>query len=342
MKANFTITILNLFLSVTVCAGTFTGNGGNSLDVQLGVTLKRIHDTFSEYQAKEVNNLCQCYDKPNQMNICSFLNKLSAKQVIYCGQYLLEKKQSLIELTKSSSDVVFNWSERSLNVIEDGKKRYVESVTHPEEKTITINHNHFRQLDSYQQIILVTHELLHLVPHQGAHLMDQNTIGPFDKENGVRHLFNALGTATAVNASYFGYIDKYNSILTRSNNEMKHWLSFSLLNTKANEEDANHLLKSERSQGYRFSYRYQPGAFGAYWEYDILSFSGGDVVDVEANEGYSSIGIGGTFKQKFFKDSFTYWGQSYLLLKLGVFSTAYKYWVKDKAIKLEDSDQSIS
>ena len=160
MKWIFSFLIL---LTLSAESSTFIGNGGQTGDVELAVSLKQIRSAIEriELLSKEdpTKRFCVCPVEYVSHNLCEIIEKLDDVQKQYCDRFLLTQ---LKKLDQAAQQTQFEWVQSSMLNQNKVGIRVVDAVTQKDKKLIYIDQSRFVDLDSAKRLFLVTHELFHI------------------------------------------------------------------------------------------------------------------------------------------------------------------------------------
>ncbi len=245
------------FLGVTSFASTFVGNGGNSTDVELQVTLNQIKKSLSDIQNKmDIDHkLCTCDESLQGHRVCENLKVLSLEQKGFCQKKLSDSAAAILKLLDDPTGVQIIWTLESMQVIEKGGGREAEGVAVPSEQKIFLNREQFVGLKDYERIYLLTHELGHLISFDKKYIKDDEKIGPFKQSDGGRQFLNTLGSAVAMKSLEVGLVEEYEPSLRRSNTYKPHWLTLSLGSDSKHSDESAFAIK--KYTGMQVEYRQQ-------------------------------------------------------------------------------------
>lgn len=258
MKSLLALT-LAAFLSATSFASTFVGNGGNSSDVELQVTLNQIKKSLSDIQNRNVvdHKLCTCDESLQGHRVCENLKILSLEQKSFCQKKLSESSAAILKLLDDPKGVQIIWTLESMQVTEKGGDREAEGVAVPSEQKIFLNREQFAGLKDYERIYLLTHELGHLVSFDKKYLKDDEIIGPFKQSDGGRRFLNTLGSAVVMKSLEVGSVEEYTPSLKRSNTYKPRWLTLSFGSDSKHSDESSFAIK--KYSGMQVEYRQQLG-----------------------------------------------------------------------------------
>lgn len=344
MMKRFSLFILLLVGASSASASTFVGNGGNSKDVELQVTLLQIEKSLKQIQQDGSQNstLCECDPSLEGHQLCEVLKKLTLDQKKQCKDELSQASSAMLNLLQNPKGVQIIWTLETMQVSEKGGLRQAEGVAVLKEKKIFLNRDEFLNLKDYERIYLLTHELGHLISFQdrGAssprYIQDDEKYEAFQQDDGGRQFLNALGASVAMKSFAIGAISDYTASLNRSKNSKPHWLTLTFINTTRQKDEATFSI--ERYSGSHFRYRYQ---LNENWGAGIgfRRFTGeqtfyetartkGEIKMTEASAAYRWLP---------FSDPFSIWGPSHFVFSAGMFSGQASLEIDDGIVSVTDN-----
>ncbi len=320
-----TTTMLTFLFMTNALASTFVGNGGNAGDVELQVTLSQLTKTLSEIAASTDDHqgeLCRCQKVMNTHKICDSLESLSRRQVYYCGDTLSQKADELLKLIQSPAGVQVVWTEEEIDVMEKSGERRADAVAQFTQASgkkgskIFLNQHQFLSLKDYERIFLLSHELGHLVKIEKHFLRDDESVGPFEQEDGGRQLLNSMAAAVTMKSITNGQVSNYTSTLSRSKNYKNNWLILALGSDYSRNDTSTFAIK--KYQSVSASYRRQlTQEIGMSIEH--LQFKGQDdyftMTKAESEIKLTNLQL--NYRIFPFKDPLSFIGQSHVVLGAG-------------------------
>lgn len=346
-------TLKNQALLVLVCsllaaqigqANSFVGNGGNAGDVELMVTKNQILSALVNLSKADISQDSECECQPVFMNKneCELISSLTKDQKKYCLAIL---KRVSVDITNrlSTNQVKFNWTERKIFVKDDGKTVSAEAVADISNSSVTINKSVFMSLPQNRRILLLTHELLHLVDFEnGMPLQDSGSIGPFQSPQGQRQLINSMAAETVMRVHQYGISNQYQSVLKRSQSYKLNWLDFDLKTyTELYGTDNN--FNIDRHSGIRIGYKkfFEGGPLGFNLGFQSLGGSKDLLSSTSVEERKSTFSLGLAYRFFLGKDPLTSYGQSFLVFDVNLESLISEYNVKDSSISTNNKESSM-
>lgn len=338
--------IISIFLVLPLSwakASTFVGNGGNSKDVELQVTLLQIQKSLKQIQEEGPQNstLCECDLNLEGHQLCEVLKSLNTEQKNQCKEELFQASGLMLKLLQDPKGVQIIWTLEAMQVSEKAGLRQAEGVAVVKDKKIFLNREQFLDLKDYERIYLLSHELGHLVPFDQKYIPDDEKFKDFQQNDGGRQFLNAIGASVAMKSFTTGAISDYTASLNRSKNSKQHWLTLSFLNTTQDKNETTFSI--EKYTGTTLRYRYQ---FNENWGvrvgYRRLSgdqtFYGaarakGEIKTMEASLAYRLLP---------FSDPFSIWGPSHFVFSLGMQSTEASIDIDDGFVSIRDSAKYMS
>lgn len=331
-----------LFTSAAAHASTFVGNGGNAGDVELLVALKQIEASTESISQGGYNKLCECDSTFEGHQVCEVLRSLNAAQKQYCRNFVLKEAADYAALLNSQK-IRYLWTHDDIEVIENKRTRAVEAVANPETNEITLNRKRFIELNVYERIFLMAHELTHLIDVDGKHLNDEEPIGPFEGVTGTRNLINAVAATVVMQAAETNLISQYKPALERAKGHKKFWIDFLGGNRAMGSIQGSKTFGFDSSAntslvGVRY---YLLNSFGLYLAYRGVSAEKKILTAISAEEEIETFSVGITYKYFPFKDPLKYLGQSHLEIYGGPDLLKATYKVHDPFVGTQDKDDSL-
>ncbi len=301
MKSILLITAL--VFSSTGFTSTFIGNGGQAGDVELAVSLKQLRSAVQNIDSllheDRNKSLCTCPDDYNDHALCEIINKLTPEQVKYCDKFI---ETQLSKLEKAIQVTQFEWVETSMLNQDKVGVRVVDAVAQKDKKKIYIDQARFIDLTPAKRLFLLTHELFHMDKYNGITLDDEDKIGPFHSEYGVRDLLNSAAAGIVMTSIDERVFQKYSKYLNQSRSTKHHWFSLMSPATQVKDDKGTN-FKIDMEHGYRFSYLYQPENLHNFGFTIHLQTQEGDNTifgSVNLKERRSSTGIGVSYRHFLF------------------------------------------
>lgn len=251
------ILIFLLFGYFKLPASTFIGNGGQTGDVELAVSLKQVRAATERIETLQIEQpgkrYCVCPENYTDHNLCEVIQKLTEEQKLYCDNFVTIQLQ---KLTQALQTTQFEWVPSTMVNQNKIGERVVDAVAQKDKKLIYIDQEKFVALTQSKRMFLLTHELFHMDTFQGKNLDDEDPIGPFKYQYGIRDLLNAAAagvTLTSIDETVFQDYSKY---LIQSRSTRRHWISLMTPSTALQDERRTN-FDTKMNQGARFSYQYQ-------------------------------------------------------------------------------------
>lgn len=338
--------LLVLLVGAFASASTFVGNGGNAGDLELQVTFSQIRKSLNEIAQKNFNSaeLCRCNESMEGHKICKALKVLNSAQKDFCAATLVTQANPILDLIGRAqlvgqdpvSQVQILWTTEAMQVNEKAGMRDAQAVAVPQEKKILLDKKQFLDLNDYERIYLLTHELGHLVPIEKQYLRDDQKVGPFAQNDGGRQLLNSLGAAVAMKSLTNGGIDDYKGSLRRSKNYKQNWLSLSITADTAHNDESTFAIKNYT--GFQTSYRYQlSDQWGISASYRAKYGDATILQSVKVNSNLSLMNAQIHYRLFPFSDPLSFWGQSHFVLGAGYESGHVNYTLDDGFTSAEDT-----
>lgn len=255
--------LLIIFLVATSThASTFIGNGGQTGDVELAVSLKQVRASVERIQTsqaeKSPQKFCVCPGQYADHSLCEVIKKLNSEQQKYCERFILSQASKLDRAAQSTQ---FEWV-NTVSMVNTNKvgDRVVDAVARKDKKLIYIDQSRFVTINDTNRLFLLTHELFHMDSFEGNKLDDEDPIGPFTGEYGVRDLLNAAAAGIVLTALDQTVFQMYTRYLDQSRSSSHHWFGISTLGSYV-EDTTNSTFKMDLNRGRKFTYHYQPESF---------------------------------------------------------------------------------
>ncbi len=330
------IPLLIFFAPQMVFASTFVGNGGTTTDVDLLITIKQIQETLQKLDEKSE---CSCPEELAQDPLCEPLLQLNDHEQEFCKEMLWNQRSHLSSLLDPQSSLQFFWAETAITINTEGDHKVVDAVTDAAKQQITIHRPRFLDLKQKERIFLLTHELFHLVKIGEDAITDTGSYGPFKNAGGGRKLLNSLGATVAMKAVELKQLGHYSDTFNLSRSNKRRWVGLKLGSTAVSSGDRTYLLNTTGGWGALFEFRYQWSWIGSYVAARSITFSKKLEESLEVKETIPGVELGASFCYSPFKDPLTFWGQSHLLVKVGLHLSAYTYEASDPSVSITDEDK---
>lgn len=328
-------------------ASTFIGNGGQAGDVELAVSLKQLRSAVERIESIKQDDpnkhLCECPEDYSDHNLCEVIEKLNVEQKRFCDKFILKQ---LSKLDKASTETQFEWVESSMLNKNKLGVRVVDAVAQKDKKKIYIDQVRFIDLTPSKRLFLLTHELFHMDSYENINLDDEDKIGPFTNEYGVRDLLNAAAAGIVLTSIDENVFQSYSGYLNQSRSTKKHWLSLTSPSAQLLEVRKTN-FDTKLSQGHRLSYQYQPDSFYNFGFILHLQTQKGsktifDSVKIEQSNATSSIGV--SYRYFIFNhlDPLSHFWNTFMQFELLYERLDGKFSMKDERTSLESQTSSIS
>lgn len=339
MNKSYKKNLLICFLvkSASLMAGTYVGNGGNSTDVELRLSISEINATAKAYDVDD-SYLCECPPHYQNNALCRSLNSLSATQREFCSKTLLRKRGQLIKLTNAGSEVKFQWSDEHIKVSEEeGTLRVVDAATQAEKMLIIVDKNRFLDLGSSARIALLAHEIFHLITFEEQTIGDHIQIGPFQKSG---EFFDTLGASMAVLANDEGVVSDYSSIEKVSRAYKNFFISLNLYEINHKEKQSKELALQNNSSGTEIKFEYK------FYSLGMSASLGGDDREKQSNVGFkvkedhNYLALGLAYHFTPFSSYMTRWSQTLVSLSGEALLGTAEFTLSDDYTTLRDTAKS--
>ncbi len=323
-------------------ASTFVGNGGHAGDIEAQVAFKIIQETLRQIHENSSagDKLCVCFPDLEGHSICDTLKKLNESQGKYCSQQLRENAAGLLLTTQKISSQGFLFTRDRIQV-ESRKSKYrdADAVANFHQQTLILNQDRFTQMQDYEKVFLLVHELGHLHSWKGESIKDDQSLGPFTGDEGGRQFLNSVAAAVTMQALEYRTFNNYKDILERSQGHKVHWLELSSRGT----ENKKVQLGVNKTTGSSFSYRYQfSEPWGVSFHLANQNGSQGHLTSTTAKEFVSAQGVLLSYRLFPFKDPLRYFGQSHFIFSAGLEDLGGRYEVTDTYTPAEARANSLS
>ncbi len=335
----FKVTVFLIFMLAwpSVQGSTFVGNGGNSKDVELQVTLLQVQKALKQVQLDGAKDtaLCECDSNLEGHKLCEVLKALNADQKKQCKEDLVQASHQILNLLQDPKGVQIIWTLEAMQVSEKAGLRQAEGVAVLKDKKIFLNREEFLNLKDYERIFLVTHELAHLVSFNQKYIQDDEKYKSFQQDDGGRQFLNSLGASVAMKSFATGAISDYVTSLSRSKNSRSHWFSFLFTSESSQKDQAAFSIESYK--GFHARYRFQINETlgiglglkrlsGEQTFFDT-AHTKGDLKMMDAFVAYRWLP---------FSDPFSIWGPSHFVFTLGVQSGEASIAIDDGIVTAND------
>ncbi len=320
-----------LFFIASAKASTFVGNGGNAGDIELNVALHHTEEALAQISALKNSQLCQCAESFENHAVCESLKRLNPEQKNFCAAQIREVTPALLERLKGEIQV--EWTDDSMQVKDASGLHSADAVTR--DQKMVVNRDRFVQMQPYERVFLLTHELLHTISYA-----DDGSVGPFTGASGGKALINSMAAATVM-MGVRGYVfEKYSDSLSRPQGSRKIWVDLDVQSTEGGNKDNTTFAIKKTAQTQLSGRYYLWGPLGV-----MLSFRSGSgkktvYGSVEASEKQTMLGVGATYRWFLFSDPLSFWGQTHLVANALIESVSSEYEVKDAYVGTKDEVSS--
>jgi hypothetical protein len=328
-------------------ASTFIGNGGQTGDIELAVTLRQVSGAIERIQSltKEFpeKKYCVCPEYYADHQLCEIINKLTEEQKNYCERFI---KTQLPKLERAAQATRFEWVPTAMVNRNSVGDRVVDAVARKDKNLIYIDQTRFVEISEYNRVFLLTHELFHMDTYEGAQLDDEDKIGPFKHQYGVRDLLNAAAagiTLTSIDETVFQDYTKY---LNQSRPTKRHWVGWMSSSSSVQDEKSTN-FQTSMDRGSRFSYQYQfPSLFNFGLTAQVQTQSGEktllDTISIKEKRSTTAVGI--TFRYFIFNhlDPFAHFWSTFLQLEVLHERLNATFSMRDDSTNEESSVSSTS
>ncbi len=332
--------ILVLFFAVIIHASpvkssTFIGNGGDTQDLDLGITLSVINSIATRLTSPQSESLCTCSDEWQENDLCRMLRQQTPEQVNACRDTIQKHSRALAALSKRDSIVTFEWSQSELFVKGVGSSaanRPVDAVTQTKEGKIIIDRRRFNEMPMSFRVALITHELFHLISFDGAYLNDEQAVPPFSSG---RDMLNTLGAALAMEANEQGVFNEFVTLKNVSRAAKNHRIYLEGRGVSHNPQVSKRLLRSSNSASTALGYTYEFSriAVGILFE-GILNKGMPEGIRVE--ESLSMTHVNTQFRFFPITKKLSRFNEMYLSLGLSAGAGGAKYTASTSRVKISD------
>ena len=320
-------------LSSSSYASTFVDNGGTIYEAELRVALRQTKAALRELDYVKEKDLAQCAAH-QRGKLCQYLSSFSKKETRLIQKVLLKHSEVMRRKIKGVKITLTDDSIK--HVRSHGPWRKVQAGADPKASSIIINQEDFVNLSPAERVMLLVHELGHLIKIKGRYVKDDDN---FDGLRG-RELLDGMGASVAVVGLDSGDVP-FKSEATESKAYRDHWLSYSVGSLKLNKEDTKKSLVPDQLVQYGLSYRLQFLSFGLSLSYDRAQ-------QADYASGYSTytgidrLKLGATYKFHPFYTRADFWGHTHILVEAGASYNKYKHVLKDNYVSREMTGNAIA
>lgn len=313
-------------------ASTFVDNGGTIYESELRVTVEQLKQAIYDLKFEDPKDLCTCEYRREASLTCSVLDNLSSQEADACRKFLTEHRNDLLIALKNAS---FELSSEPLVHGDQGNRRPVQAGATKKNMRIIVNQDNFVTLHSTQRIMLIAHELGHLISFNGNSIRDNELIA------GVkgRVLLDATGAALGALA-HKNWTTSTSTDRTLSKSYKRHWLSLLGGTLKINQKDLDKSLIQESLPMIQMSYRYQQEPYGFQLSYKNISRTSIDdyssTLNIQRYQGSFS------YMRRIFQNRVGFWGHSHLLLQAGLAWSEYEHTLSDQYVEIKSQDASLT
>ncbi len=330
----------NLFTPYKSFANSFVGNGGSTADVEMLVTKKQIYESLKKVNESEVfKDYCECIPVYNNRNICAPLENLDSEQRNFCTLQLKNVSGLIVNLLEDPN-LVFNWTNKVINLQEGSNNVTADAVANPETKIVTVNKKNFLMMTQYRRVFLIAHELLHLVPIEGEYIGDVGDIGPFKSQQGRRELINSMASETVLQVYRYGLFQLYKPTLLRGQSNKHYWLDLNFVQQNDLISNSN-TYSSDKHYGFEVNYKHFIKKWGFNFGYKSLLSSEKILTSIEVEHNLSTLGLGLSYRFFMDDDPLTAFGQSFMVINANVDLVVSEYDVKDPFVSSNSKDNTI-
>lgn len=342
---NFIFAVFLILAGVdrSALASTFVGNGGNSKDVELQVTLLQIEKSLKQIQQDGPQNssLCECDSNLEGHKLCEVLKALNTEQKKQCKEELFQASNQILNLLRDPKGVQIIWTLETMQVSEKAGLRQAEGVAVLKDKKVFLNREEFLNLKDYERIYLVTHELGHLVPFNQKYIQDDEKYKSFQQDDGGRQFLNSLGASVAMKSFATGAISDYVASLNRSKNSKSHWLGVTFTNESRKKDEATFAI--ENFKGFHARYRFQ---MNENWGIGLgMQRLSGEQTFYDTARTTGDLKMMDTFvayRWLPFSDPFSIWGPSHFVFAVGMQAGEASVMIDEGIVSATDSAKFIS
>ncbi|MFK7826317.1 MAG: hypothetical protein AB8G05_19375 [Oligoflexales bacterium] len=269
------VVVFNCFC-LTSYASTFVDNGGTIYEAELRVALKQTKSAVREIEYYKQNELAKCSES-QQGKFCQYLDGLSKKERRIVQQLLSKHYNAMRKRIKSVKITLTGESIKHARA--HGPWRKVQAGANPKSNSIIINQEDFVSLSPAERVMLLVHELGHLIKINGRYIRDD------DKLDGMRgrELLDAMGASVALLGMDTSIVPlKSESLESKAYKD--HWFTLQAGTLGLDEQSKDNSLVASKLQYSSFSYRLQFMSFGFNLAYDgarQTDYSSGYSVDID-------------------------------------------------------------
>ena len=315
--------------------------------MELAVSIKQVRSAVENIAAileTEPNkHLCVCPENYASHNLCEVIEKLNDEQKRFCDKFVVKQ---LAKIEKASRETQFEWVESSMLNSDKVGVRVVDAVAQKDKKKIYIDQTRFIALTPSKRMFLLTHELFHMDKFETITLDDENKIGPFVEEYGVRDLLNAAAAGIVLTSIDENVFQNFSGYLKQSRSTKKHWFGFMSAPSQVKDEK-NTNFETRMNSGYRVAYQYQPDTLYNFGFTLQLDSQGGEKTifgSANIKESHSTSAIGITYRHFLFNtlDPLNQFWNTFVQFEVLYERLDSKFSLKDAYTAEESSSTSIS
>ncbi len=321
---------------------TFVGNGGSAGDMELLVTQRQLLQTLQSISNdSDVGTYCNCQNVFKNHSECAALSELSEDQKNYCAQTLKKvsmKARALLE----DKTVRFNWTREDIYVRDHGQTTTVDAVANPQTRTVTINQNRFFKLPQTKRLLVLAHEIFHLVPIEEKLQGDSGDVGPFVGTQGARKLLNSMASGIVMEASEKGVLRKYRRALRRRKAHLTSWFDGSIVGSAESSPNTN-VYNQDSYVGLSLKYRKYftaSGRLGFNIAGEVQGANENLLTSIDIKGQNRILGVGLSYRFMPFKNPLSFFGQSFINFDGNIEYMVSDLEVSDNLTSLESSTNS--
>lgn len=324
---------LNWFCITSVYASTFVDNGGTIYEAELRVALKHTRSSLREVDFVEENELAAC-ESGMQGKFCQYLDSLSRKEKKIVRKVLVKYSDEMRKKIRNLKVTLTGEAIRHQR--SHGTWRKVQAGANPKDNSMIINQDDFVSLSPAERVMLLVHELGHLVKIDGRYIKDDERVGGMIG----RELLDAMGASVALVGLESGDIP-FESESIDSKAYKDHWLSYQVGTLKLNQDAEKNNLNPDGLTLYSFSYRLQFLSFGLNLAHEASQksdYSSGFTKDTSIKR-YK---LGASYKLHPFYKRADFWGHTHILLQAGLAYNQYKHSIKDNYVTRQSEGDTLA
>ena len=311
-------------------SSTHVGNGGNVLEAEVNTTTSRIKTILASTSDSELAQFCRCPD-PWANRYCDHLSTLTSTEEQVCSRFVEQTKAAILQRIDA---VRIQFTDAPLtHTHHHGHARQVQAGADSRTMAITINSGHFEYLSASARVMLLFHELGHLVRYDGEYVNDHSQITAFGPEFGGRKLLDAASAAVTAYGIDHGYVPDTDEI--RISNSKREFMIFLGFGSRNHQVASGTGAFSDSAFTTAVSFYYQPSELGLHLEMGQSRYSSSDQ-DVFTENFHLRYGkIGASYRSRAVRFLFEN-TKAYLLMSAGIGQATANVGLSDTFVNLSE------